>query len=104
LAYRNATEIIIASDKNTPSLIGGQAYFISDGTPINQNEFFRPLCEARGVTFPTLYAPVNLMLFLAFILERIHLLGEKTGLFSFEPFMTRTEVNKVNSLSFYSHS
>ncbi|CAG7832827.1 unnamed protein product [Allacma fusca] len=46
---------------NNPDRIGGQAFFISDGIPINNFEFFRPLIEGLGYTFPTLNLPLWIM-------------------------------------------
>jgi 3beta-hydroxy-delta5-steroid dehydrogenase/steroid delta-isomerase len=35
----------------------GQAYFITDGAPINYFEFFRPIVEGMGFRYPTLKLP-----------------------------------------------
>jgi hypothetical protein len=95
-AYDSAIRLMATSSPASPPALAGRAYFISDGTPVNQNEFLRPICEARGVPFPTLHAPVWLMMRLAYLLERVHLFGRWSGLYSVEPFMTRSEVNKVS--------
>ena len=49
--------------------IGGQAYFLSDGSPINSFEYFRPLFEHFGRPEPAYRIPVAFMyvLVLAFI-------------------------------------
>jgi len=72
----------------------GEAYFISDGQPIDNFEFFRPLLEARGAPFPWLKVPVFVMLCLAFFLENLYRLSAFIGL-HIEPFLTRAEVYKV---------
>jgi len=46
----------------------GQAYFISDGEPMNSFEFFRPLIEGLGHKMPALYIPGWLVLEFSFIL------------------------------------
>lgn len=67
----------------------GHAYFISDGTPIDNFEFLRPLCEARGASYPSLILPVGLVLVVARIFELLYFA------FGLEPFLTRAEVYKV---------
>jgi nucleoside-diphosphate-sugar epimerase len=44
-----------------PTEVGGEAFFISDGIPINNFEFFRPLIQGLGYTFPTLNLPLWIM-------------------------------------------
>ncbi|XP_048762350.2 short-chain dehydrogenase/reductase family 42E member 1-like isoform X2 [Ostrea edulis] len=39
----------------------GQAYFVSDGAPINTFEFFRPLLDGLGYPLPKIYVPVALV-------------------------------------------
>jgi 3beta-hydroxy-delta5-steroid dehydrogenase/steroid delta-isomerase len=39
------------------SPLGGQAYFVTDGAPVNYFEFFRPFVEALGIKFPTRKLP-----------------------------------------------
>ena len=67
----------------------GRSYFISDGSPINNWEFLRPLCAARGRSFPSIVIPTTLMLYVAFAMEQAYLL------LGIEPFFTRAEVYKV---------
>ena len=40
------------------SALGGQAYFITDGDPLNYFEFFRPLVEGMGFPNPSRHVPV----------------------------------------------
>ncbi|CAL8243307.1 unnamed protein product [Lota lota] len=78
----------------------GQAYFISDGRPVNNFEFFRPLVEGLGYPFPTLRLPLSLVYFLAFLTEMIHrLVGP---LYNFQPLLTRTEVYKTGVTHYFS--
>lgn len=44
-----------------PDVVGGEAYFISDGKPIEHWEYFRPLIEGLGYTYPKWVLPVGLM-------------------------------------------
>ena len=67
----------------------GQAYFISDGTPIDNFEFFRPLLEAREEAFPVVVLPVTVALAVGWVCETLH---KKLGI---PPFLTRAEVYKV---------
>jgi hypothetical protein len=62
LAYRS-----LRRDRGRVS--AGQAYFISDGRPINNFEFFRPILEGLGYRQPTLRVPTWLMLKIALYIE-----------------------------------
>lgn len=78
----------------------GQAYFISDGRPVNNFEFFRPLVEGLGYPFPKLRLPISLIYFFAFLTEMIHhLIGP---VYNFQPLLTRTEVYKTGVTHYFS--
>nr|XP_046269322.1 short-chain dehydrogenase/reductase family 42E member 1 [Scatophagus argus]XP_046269391.1 short-chain dehydrogenase/reductase family 42E member 1 [Scatophagus argus] len=78
----------------------GQAYFISDGRPVNNFEFFRPLVEGLGYPFPRLRLPISLIYFFAFLTEMIHrLIGP---IYNFQPLLTRTEVYKTGVTHYFS--
>lgn len=78
----------------------GQAYFISDGRPVNNFEFFRPLVEGLGYSFPKLRLPISLIYFFAFLTEMIHhLVGP---IYNFQPLLTRTEVYKTGVTHYFS--
>ncbi|KAM9481384.1 short-chain dehydrogenase/reductase family 42E member 1 [Clarias gariepinus] len=78
----------------------GQAYFISDGRPINNFEFFRPLVEGLGYTFPKLRLPVSLVYFFAFLTEMLHsVIGR---VYNFQPLLTRAEVYKTGVTHYFS--
>ncbi|XP_042338745.1 short-chain dehydrogenase/reductase family 42E member 1 isoform X2 [Plectropomus leopardus] len=78
----------------------GQAYFISDGRPVNNFEFFRPLVEGLGYPFPKLRLPITLIYFVAFLTEMIHhLIGPFCN---FQPLLTRTEVYKTGVTHYFS--
>ncbi|XP_076593177.1 short-chain dehydrogenase/reductase family 42E member 1 [Chaetodon auriga] len=78
----------------------GQAYFISDGRPVNNFEFFRPLVEGLGYPFPTLRLPLALIYFFAFLTEMIHhLIGP---FYNFQPLLTCTEVYKTGVTHYFS--
>ncbi|XP_028258254.1 short-chain dehydrogenase/reductase family 42E member 1 isoform X2 [Parambassis ranga] len=78
----------------------GQAYFISDGRPVNNFEFFRPLVEGLGYPFPRLRLPISLIYFFAFLTEMIHhLIGP---FYNFQPLLTRTEVYKTGVTHYFS--
>jgi len=86
----------LLSAKSTTAVPCGRTYFISDGTPISQNEFFKPLCDARGIPHPSILVPTTIMLCLGWFLEMCyHYLG-------IEPFLTRTEVYKVGVTHYFS--
>uniref|UniRef100_A0A4X1T2D0 3-beta hydroxysteroid dehydrogenase/isomerase domain-containing protein n=1 Tax=Sus scrofa TaxID=9823 RepID=A0A4X1T2D0_PIG len=78
----------------------GQPYFISDGRPVNNFEFFRPLVEGLGYKFPSVRLPLPLIYFFAFLTEMAYfLLGR---LYNFQPFLTRTEVYKTAVTHYFS--
>lgn len=78
----------------------GQPYFISDGRPVNNFEFFRPLVEGLGYTFPSIRLPLTLVYSLAFLIEIAHFLLHR--LYNFQPFLTRTEVCKTGITHYFS--
>ena len=76
--------------------IGGQAYFISDGSPIDNFLFLKPLFKARGVAYPTIVIPTYIMIYIAYIFEKLY---QYVGI---TPFLTRTEVYKVGQSHYFS--
>ncbi|KAK3593618.1 hypothetical protein CHS0354_025510 [Potamilus streckersoni] len=71
----------------------GQAYFISDGAPINTFDFYRPLVEGLGYPVPTIQIPISLVYFFAILTEIIHSMVAR--IYNFQPLLTRTEVYKT---------
>ncbi|KAL7870218.1 hypothetical protein SRHO_G00077150 [Serrasalmus rhombeus] len=78
----------------------GQAYFISDGRPVNNFEFFRPLVEGLGYSFPKLRLPISLIYFFAFLTEMVHSVVGRV--YNFQPLLTRTEVYKTGVTHYFS--
>ncbi|XP_062860951.1 short-chain dehydrogenase/reductase family 42E member 1 [Trichomycterus rosablanca] len=78
----------------------GQAYFISDGRPVNNFEFFRPLVEGLGYSFPHLRLPVSLIYFFAFLTEMVHRVVGRV--YDFQPLLTRAEVYKTGVTHYFS--
>lgn len=74
----------------------GEVYYISDGTPIDNFEFLRPLCEARDEEYPSIVLPVFVALTIGWFFEIVH------RTFALEPFMTRAEVYKVGVTHYFS--
>jgi len=72
-----------------PEIVSGQAYFITDGEPMDPVEWFGPLVEALGVQLPSLRLPGWLMYYLAYAMEWSHRLGGP------KPMVTRIEVLKI---------
>lgn len=62
---------LLAAEKlvSNPERVGGEAYYITDGEPMNALEWTRPLVEGLGETFPTTRLPEKLMLVAGFIAE-----------------------------------
>lgn len=85
---------------NKGYIASGKPYFISDGIPVNNFEFFRPLVEGLGYSFPSIRLPLNLIYCFAFLTEMAYfVLGQ---LYNFQPFLTRTEVNKTAITHYFS--
>ncbi|KAF6079358.1 short chain dehydrogenase/reductase family 42E, member 1 [Phyllostomus discolor] len=81
-------------------IASGQPYFISDGRPVNNFEFFRPLVEGLGYPFPSIRLPLTVIYCFAFLTEMTHfILGQ---LYNFQPFLTRTEVYKTGVTHYFS--
>lgn len=78
----------------------GQAYFISDGRPVNNFEFFRPLVEGLGYSFPKLRLPLPLIYFFAFLTEVVH--GAVGRVYNFQPLLTCAEVYKTGVTHYFS--
>lgn len=78
----------------------GQAYFISDGSPVNNFEFFRPLVEGLGYSFPTLRLPLLMIYLFAFLTEMVHFVVGR--IYNFQPLLTRTEVYKTGVTHYFS--
>eukprot|EP00933_Yihiella_yeosuensis_P053743 TRINITY_DN52036_c0_g1_i1.p1 TRINITY_DN52036_c0_g1~~TRINITY_DN52036_c0_g1_i1.p1 ORF type:complete len:526 (+),score=48.97 TRINITY_DN52036_c0_g1_i1:188-1579(+) len=76
---------------------GGEAYFISDGSPIDPFEFFRPICESRHTRFPNFVISVGIAQAVAWLLERCYYILEVIvgPELAPAPFLTQTEVLKV---------
>lgn len=55
------------------SPVCGQAYFVTDGAPINYFEFFRPYAAAFGVPFPTWRIPAGPVYAIAWLCELLRL-------------------------------
>jgi len=82
------------------SKCAGRSYFISDWEPVNNFQFFRPLLELYGYSYPSLNLPVSLMFYLAFGIELVHrLVGQ---IYNFQPLLTRAEVYKVGVTHYFS--
>lgn len=80
----------------TPELqaaVGGQAFFVSDGTPINMLEFFRPIARVLGVPHCLVRMPVAPVFAAAWLCEL--LCAWLRPFASLEPLLTRAEVQKV---------
>lgn len=81
-------------------IASGQPYFISDGRPVNNFEFFRPLVEGLGYSFPSIRLPLTLIYCFAFLTETAHfILGQ---CYNFQPFLTCTEVYKTGITHYFS--
>lgn len=83
------------------AVAAGEAYFVSDDSPVNNFEFFRPLVEGLGYSFPRLKLPITLIYIFAFITEIVHSVVGKY-IYNFQPLLTRTEVYKTAVTHYFS--
>jgi 3beta-hydroxy-delta5-steroid dehydrogenase/steroid delta-isomerase len=58
-----------------PSLVGGEAYFVSDDEPINPVVWYRPIVEALGYSWPSVRIPERVAYAFAFLGELVHYMG-----------------------------
>lgn len=72
-----------------PEVIGGQAYFVSDGEPTNPVLWYRPIVDALGYPWPKTRIPHRFAYAFAHLSELVHFLG---GPF---PMLTRRGVLSV---------
>ena len=78
-----------------PERVGGQAYFVSDDEPTNPVDWYRPIVEGLGYSWPKLHMPRALAYGIAYLGELTHYFG---GPF---PMLTRRSVLAVcNDASF----
>lgn len=84
---------LLAAEKliETPEVVAGKAYFITDEEQMNLIEWFRPLIEGLGYKIPSRSIPVRLMYIIAFLMEWLHRFGGP------KPFMTRLEVHNLTT-------
>lgn len=73
--------------------VGGQAYFINDDEAINPLEWFRPLVEGCGGTFPRLSLPAGLMKVIGSVMEVASYFGAP------EPLLTRRGIRNLTESS-----
>lgn len=99
-AYILCTQKLLAQKTHLASP-AGQVFFISDGTPIENFEFFRPLVKSRKRSFPSITISTYTAMCLAWLLEDIYAVSKFLG-WPIKPFLTRAEVLKVGVSHFFS--
>lgn len=97
-----ATRMLNTTDTTTVPY--GQAYFISDGTPVSNFHFLKPLCEARKRVFPSTVIPTSFMLAVSHVMESLYfgLKWLSGGRIRLVPVLTRAEVLKVGVTHYFS--
>ena len=78
------------------SPVCGQAYFVTDGVPLNYFDFFRPFVEGMGFEYPRRRLPTSLIYAVAAVWEFLHWAIKIPA-----PMFTRLEVRKM-TVSHYS--
>lgn len=74
-----------------PERVGGQAYFVSDDEPTNPVDWYRPIVEGLGYSWPKLHMPRALAYGIAYLGELAHYIGGPS------PMLTRRSVLAVCS-------
>jgi len=86
-----------------PEVVGGQAYFVSDGVPINTYEYFRPLLETMGHSVATKKnVPMWLVWFGAYVVLFFHWLLHRV--WDFNPVIAPAEIYKTASTHYFSNA
>lgn len=84
------------------TILGGQAYFISDGEPIDNLEFFRPLMEGLGYSFPKWRVPLWLIWLVVYAIQFIYnFVTFLNPSWAFSPFLTPCEVLKTSVTHYF---
>ena len=78
----------------------GNAYFISDGEPVNNFHFFQPFIVGLGYSMPSLSLPVTVVYILAYFMEILHRV--LAPVYTFDPLITRAEVLKTGKTHYFS--
>ena len=73
--------------------IGGQPFFLSDGHPIKNLEYFKPIMDFYGRPYPTLRLPMWFMYVLVFLVHFFY--GLVYRFVDFTPFLTPAELYKT---------
>ncbi len=84
---------------NVPK-IGGQAYFLTDGRPVNTIEYFRPVIEYHGQEYPTARVPLWVMHLAVLLIVFVHSLVSK--FIDFVPYLNRAELDKSSVTHYFS--
>ncbi|MFQ5416266.1 MAG: NAD-dependent epimerase/dehydratase family protein [Myxococcota bacterium] len=79
----------------TPEVVGGQPYFVTDAEPMNGLEWFRPLVEGLGQRWPSRRIPAAIVFLVANVLEWLHFFGRP------EPPLTRRGVLNISRDGFF---
>ena len=83
-----------------PSSIGGEAFFLSDGQPVNSYEYFRPLFEYLGQPFPRIRLPAWIFYVFVYFLHLLHTVVHRW--FDFAPYLTIKELYKISVTHYFS--
>lgn len=83
------------------SPVVGNSYFISDGEPINNFLFFKPLVEGLGYNYPSHNIPMWVVYYTAFLIELVHSVVGRY-IYNFQPLLTRAEVLKTGVTHYFS--
>ena len=81
-----------SSSSFPPSLVGGQAFFISDSAPVSYFDYFTPLSEGLGYFLPAFTLPLWVILVVAYLQAFTYCLVHK--FFPFTPLVTPAEAYK----------
>lgn len=96
-AHVKAAYCLLKTEKQTNA---GQAYFISDGQPISNFEYFGNIFGQLGYPLPRLIIPLTIMWWLACIMESVPSLFWQTT--KLTPIITKTEVLKTGVTHYFS--
>ncbi|KAG0711677.1 Short-chain dehydrogenase/reductase family 42E member 1 [Chionoecetes opilio] len=84
--------VALLKEQTSSPLVCGEAFFISDSAPVSYYEYFRPLFEGLGYSFPAFTLPLGVILAVAYLQAFTYCLVYKY--LPFTPLVTPAEAYK----------
>ena len=92
----DAQFLIAQKMSETPDVVGGQAYFVTDGEPMNGIQWYKPLVAGLGYQWPKIRVPGAIAYRFGQFKELAHFFGAP------EPMITRRAIQSLTSQNSFS--